>query len=50
MWSTIRDLWLFLRIRKKLWLTPIVIALVLLGTLVIFSSGSALAPLMYTVF
>jgi len=41
---------LFLRENKKLWLLPIVIALVLLGALLVFAQTSALAPFIYTVF
>ena len=45
-----RDLWGFMRERKKFWLAPIVIALVLLGGLIIFAQGSAVAPFIYTLF
>jgi hypothetical protein len=45
----LRDLWTFLRERKKWWLLP-VIAMLLLIALVIFSSGSAVAPFIYTLF
>ena len=44
------DLWGFLRIRKKFWLLPIIIVLLLLGFLIIFTSGSAIAPFIYTIF
>jgi len=44
------ELWEFARVRKKWWLTPIIIFLVLLGALVIFSQGSALAPFIYALF
>ena len=40
----------FLRVRKKWWLAPIVIFLLLLGALLIFAKGSALAPFIYTLF
>jgi len=46
----LKDLWLFMRIRKKIWLAPIVILLVLLGGLLIVVQGSALAPFIYTLF
>jgi hypothetical protein len=44
------ELWRFLKIRKKIWLLPIIILLMLLGGLIILVQGSALAPLIYTVF
>ena len=44
------DLWGFMRERKKFWLAPIVIVMVLLGSLLVFSEGSAVAPLIYTLF
>jgi competence protein ComGC len=46
----IKDLWLFMRERKKFWLAPIIIVLLLIGMLVVFSSGSAVAPFIYTLF
>jgi Family of unknown function (DUF5989) len=46
----LRDLWRFMRIRKKFWLLPIILILVLLGGLVVVSQQSALASLIYTVF
>ena len=50
MFELLKDLWLFMRIRKKIWLAPIVILLVLLGGLLIVVQGSALAPFIYTLF
>ena len=44
------ELWAFLRIRKKLWLLPIAIVMLLLGGLLIFAQGSAVAPFIYTLF
>jgi hypothetical protein len=44
------DLWAFMRVRKKFWLLPIVLTLVLLGALIVFSQGSAVAPFVYTLF
>ena len=46
----LKDLWGFLRVRKKFWLLPIIISLLLLGILIVLSSGSAIAPFIYTVF
>jgi len=44
------ELWAFLRVRKKWWLAPIMIMLVLLGALIVLSQSSALAPFIYTLF
>ncbi len=44
------ELWQFMRIRKKWWLGPIITMLVLLGLLLVFTQGSALAPFIYTLF
>jgi hypothetical protein len=44
------DLWSFMKERKKFWLLPIIIWLVLLGGLVVLTSGSAVAPFIYTLF
>jgi hypothetical protein len=46
----IRDLWAFMRERKKFWLAPIIVVLLLLGGLIVFSQGSAVAPFIYTLF
>lgn len=46
----IREFWLFLRVRKKMWLAPIIILLVLLGIFIVLIEGSALAPFIYTLF
>jgi hypothetical protein len=46
----IKDLWGFMRDRKKFWLAPIVIVMVLLGVLNIMAQGSAVAPFIYTLF
>ena len=48
--SLIKELWNFLKVRKKWWLGPIVVVLVLLGALIVFSEGSALAPFIYAIF
>ena len=45
-----RELWAFMRVHKKLWLLPIVLLLFLVGSLLIFAKGSALAPFIYTIF
>ncbi len=48
--SIIKEFWDFLKVRKRFWLAPIVIILVLLGLLVVFAQGSAVAPFIYTLF
>jgi len=46
----LKDLWMFMRERKKFWLAPIIFTLVLLGALIVLAQGSALAPFIYTLF
>ena len=46
----VAELWSFMRVRKKWWLGPIVVMLGLLGLLVVFTQGSAVAPFIYTLF
>lgn len=48
--SLLGELWAFMRERKKWWLLPIIIMLLLVGSLLVFAQGSALAPFVYTVF
>ena len=48
--SIVGEFWDFLKVRKKWWLLPIVLALVLLGALIVFTEGSALAPFIYALF
>lgn len=48
--SILSEFWDFLKVRKKWWLAPIIIFLVLLGTLIILTEGSAVAPFIYTLF
>jgi hypothetical protein len=50
MGSFIAEFWVFLKARKKLWLAPIVIVMVLLGTLLMLAQGSVIAPFIYTLF
>ena len=50
MWETLRELWAYMRARKKLWLLPIVLVLVLVGALIAAVQGSALAPFIYSIF
>lgn len=44
------DIWDFLRVRKKYWLAPLIITIVLMGILIIYTQGSAIAPFIYTIF
>jgi hypothetical protein len=46
----VADLWRFMRVRKKFWLLPIVVVMLLLGGLLVFAQGSAIAPFIYTLF
>jgi hypothetical protein len=46
----LKDLWGFLKQRKKFWLLPIILILLMFGTLMVFASGSAIAPFIYTLF
>jgi hypothetical protein len=46
----LKELWTFLRIRKKLWLLPIIIVMVLLGGMLVLAQGSVVAPFIYTLF
>ena len=46
----LKELWTFLHMRKKLWLAPIIIVMVLLGGLLVLAQGSVLAPFIYTLF
>lgn len=50
MGDLLKDLWMFMRERKKFWLAPIIIVLLLLGALIVFAQGSAVAPFIYTLF
>jgi hypothetical protein len=48
--SLIAELWRFMRVRKKYWLAPIVLVMLLLGGLLVLAKGSAIAPFIYTLF
>jgi paraquat-inducible protein B len=48
--SLLKELWAFMRVRKKFWLLPIIAVLLMVGTLLVFAQGSALAPFIYTIF
>tara|TARA_B100001989_G_C24084327_1_gene243974 strand:- start:318 stop:479 length:162 start_codon:yes stop_codon:yes gene_type:complete len=46
----IADIWDFLKVRKKYWLAPLIITILLLGTLIIFTQGTVVAPFIYSIF
>jgi hypothetical protein len=46
----LKELWVFLQIRKKLWLAPIIIVMLMVGGLLILAQGSVMAPFIYTLF
>jgi hypothetical protein len=48
--SLVAELWIFMRERKKWWLLPVIMVMLVVGTLLIFAQGSALAPFIYTIF
>lgn len=50
MLDLLKDLWDFMRVRKKYWLAPILLVLLLLGALIVLAQGSAVAPFIYTLF
>jgi len=50
MLDLLKDLWGFMRVRKKFWLAPIILLMLLLGVLIVLTQGSAIAPFIYTLF
>jgi len=48
--SFLKDLWGFLKVRKKFWLLPVILIMLIFGALMILTSGSAIAPFVYTLF
>jgi hypothetical protein len=50
MLDLMKELWLFLKVRKKFWLLPIIVVIALFGVLMVFAQGSAVAPFIYTLF
>ena len=50
MFELLRDLWGFMKERKKFWLAPIIIIMLVLGGLIVLTQGSAIAPFIYTLF
>ena len=45
-----KDIWDYLKIRKKYWLAPLIITIVLMGSLIVFTQGSVIAPFIYSIF
>ena len=45
-----KDVWEFLKIRKKYWLAPLIITIILLGAVIIYTQGTVVAPFIYTIF
>jgi hypothetical protein len=50
MWSFVKELWAFMRVRKKYWLVPIFVMMAVFGGLIVLTQGSAIAPFIYTLF
>jgi hypothetical protein len=50
MTDVLKELWLFLKVRKKFWLAPLIVTFILLGSLMVLTQGSAIAPFIYTLF
>lgn len=48
--SFLKELWAFMRVRRKFWLVPVLVVLLVLGGLVVMSQGTAVAPFIYTIF
>lgn len=48
--SILKELWLFMKVRKKWWLGPVIAILILLSLIIVFAEGSALAPFIYALF
>lgn len=50
MWQFVKELWAFMRARKKYWLVPIFVMMAIFGGLIVLTQGSAIAPFIYTLF
>ena len=50
MLELLADLWGFMKVRKKIWLMPMILVLLLFGVLIVLTSGTAIAPFIYTIF
>lgn len=50
LFELLKDIWDFLKIRKKYWLAPLIITIVLMGVLIVFTEGTVVAPFIYSIF
>ena len=50
LFDLLKDVWAFLKVRKKYWLAPLIITIVLMGALLVFTQGSVVAPFIYSIF
>ena len=50
LFEILRDIWDFMKVRKKYWLAPLIITIVLMGALIVFTQGSVIAPFIYSIF
>jgi hypothetical protein len=48
--SILKELWEYMKVRKKFWLAPIILLMLMLGVLIVLAQGSAVAPFIYTLF
>ena len=48
--SKLKELWNFMKVRKKFWLAPIIVVMLILGSLIVLAQGSAIAPFIYVLF
>ena len=48
--NVLSELWAFMKVRKKLWLLPLILIMLIMGALLVFAQGSALAPFIYSIF
>lgn len=46
----VKDLWAFMKVRKKFWLLPLIVTLLLFGVLIVLTAGTSVAPFIYTIF
>ncbi len=49
-YDLLKDIWDYLKVRKKYWLAPLIITILLMGTLIVFTQGSVIAPFIYSIF
>ena len=50
LFELLKDIWDFLRVRKKYWLAPLILTIILMGALIVFTQGSVVAPFIYSLF